>query len=139
MDQEAKTAGGCMCGAVRFDATGEPLHIGYCHCRSYRHHTGAPVAAMLVFKPDKVKFTAGERRIYNSSPGIERGFCGQCGTPLTWEGHGLISLQIGTLDDPDEHAPTLHWRYEERIPWCDVASGLPCVKMVFPDSSVTPT
>jgi len=128
-----------MCGAVRYEAAGEPLYVGYCHCRSCRHHTGAPVAAMLVFKPEKVRFTVGERRTYNSSPGIGRSFCSQCGTPLTWEGHGVISLQIGTLDDPDERAPTLHWRYEERSPWCDVASHLPRVEMVYPESPATPT
>ena len=139
MNSEAKTMGGCMCGAVRYEATGEPLHIGYCHCRSCRHHTGAPVAAMLVFKMDEVRFTRGERSTYNSSPGIERSFCGQCGTSLTWEGHGLISLQMGTLDDPDGHAPTLHWRYEERSPWCDVGRDLPHVKMVFPASSASLT
>ena len=120
--------GGCMCGAVRYEAIGEPLHIGYCHCRSCRHHTGAPAVAVVVFEADKVRFTQGDRSIYNSSPGIGRGFCGQCGTTLTWEGHGSISLQIGTLDDPDDHVPTLHWFYEERIPWFDVASDLPRFK-----------
>ena len=124
-----------MCGTVRYEATGEPEYVGYCHCRSCRHHTGAPVAAMLVFKPEKLRFTTGQRSIFNSSPGIERSFCSRCGTPLTWEGHGLISLQIGTLDAPDERAPTLHWRYEERSPWCDVGSDLPRVKMTFPESS----
>ena len=114
-----------MCGAVRYEGTGEPLYIAYCHCRSCRHHTGAAAAAVVVFKQDKVGFTVGDRSIYNSSPGIGRGFCSQCGTTLTWEGRGDIALQIGTLDDPDEHVPTLHWFHEERIPWFDVASDLP--------------
>jgi hypothetical protein len=86
---------------------------------------------MLVFKPEKVGFLAGKLSVYNSSPGIERGFCGRCGTTLTWKGHGLISLHIGTLDNPDEHAPTLHWRYEERSPWYDHAADLPHVKMTL--------
>ena len=132
MDQEARTVGGCMCGAVRYEAAGEPLYVGYCHCRSCRHHTGAAVAGMLVFKPEEVRFSAGKLSVYNSSPGIERGFCRQCGTTLTWKGHGVISLHIGTLDSPDEHAPTLHWRYEERSPWYDLAGDLPHVKMKFP-------
>ncbi len=139
MDRERITAGGCMCGAVRYEAAGEPLYIGYCHCRSCRHHSGAAVAAMLVLEPDKVRFTLGSLSVYNSSPGVERGFCSRCGTSLTWQGHGLISLHIGTLDDPDEHAPTLHWRYEERSPWCDVAGDLPRVKMTFPTPAVAPT
>ena len=121
-----------MCGAVRYETAGDPLYVGYCHCRSCRHHSGAAVAGMLVFNPADVRFTAGTLSIYASSPGVERGFCGRCGTTLTWQGHGLMSIHIGTLDNPDEHAPTLHWRYEERSPWCDVGKDLPRVRMDLP-------
>lgn len=138
VDQAARILGGCMCGAVRYECAGEPLYTGYCHCRSCRHHSGAAVAGMLVFKPGKVSLTVGRISTYASSPGVERGFCSQCGTSLTWKGHGLISLHIGTLDDLNEYAPTLHWRYEERSPWCDVGSELPHVKMTFPGTSAEP-
>lgn len=134
-EREIKITGGCMCGAVRYEGTGQPLHTGYCHCRSCRHHTGAAVAGMLVFERDKVRITAGTLGLYASSPGIERGFCGRCGTSLTWEGHGLIFLHIGTLDDPDGHPPTLHWRYEERSPWCDIGPDLARVRMTIPTSA----
>ena len=125
--------GGCMCGAVRYEAEGAPLHVGYCHCRSCRHHSGAAVAGMLVFKPEQVRIV-GVPSFYASSPGVRRGFCGRCGTSLTWEGRGLVSVHIGALDDPDAHAPSLHWRYEERSPWCDVGLDLPKVAMRFPDA-----
>jgi len=131
MNRNVGVQGGCMCGQVRYAAVGVPLYTGYCHCRSCRHHSGAAVAGMLVFQHENVRFTAGGLSIYASSPGIERGFCSHCGTSLTWKGHGLISLHIGTLDDPDAHAPTLHWRSDERSPWCDVGRGLPEVTMTF--------
>jgi hypothetical protein len=41
--------GGCLCGAVRFIATGQPKGIYWCHCQSCRRHTGAPVAVFAVF------------------------------------------------------------------------------------------
>lgn len=132
MTQDAITVGGCMCGAVRYEAAGEPLYVGYCHCRSCRHHSGAAVAGMLVFEPEKVRISAGRLSIYLSSPGVERGFCSHCGTTLTWMGRGLMSLHIGTLDDPDAYPPTLHWRYEERSPWFDHAGSLPHVMMTYP-------
>lgn len=135
MDQQPKTLGGCMCQAVRYEGIGAPLYVGYCHCRSCRHHSGAAVAGVLVFAPEKVRFTAGDISVYQSSPGVERGFCGQCGTSLTWRGRGLMSIHIGTLDDPDAYTPTLHWRYDERSPWCDVGRDLPQVTMTFPASS----
>jgi hypothetical protein len=41
--------GGCLCGAVRLIATGQPKRIYWCHCQSCRRHTGAPVAVFAVF------------------------------------------------------------------------------------------
>ena len=78
-DRAKPTTGGCMCGAVRYEAVGEALDIGYCHCHSCRRHTGAPVVTFVVFEADNVHFTGRERRIYESSPGVARAFCGQCG------------------------------------------------------------
>ena len=132
MTEVTGITGGCMCGSVRFAGTGEPLHTGYCHCRSCRHHSGAAVAGMLVFERENVVIDGEAFRTFESSPRIRRGFCGRCGTSLTWEGHGMISLHIGTLDDPDAHPPTLHWRYEDRSPWCDAGADLPRVQMVYP-------
>jgi hypothetical protein len=80
------TTGGCMCGAVRYEAVGKPIIVGYCHCNSCRRHTGAPVVTVVIFEQDRVKFTKDDRKIYNSSPGVGRGFCDQCGSSLTWEG-----------------------------------------------------
>lgn len=124
--------GGCMCGRVRYEGCAPPLHTGYCHCRSCRHHSGAAVAGMLVFDIANVSFPKDPPRRYTSSPGIERGFCPTCGTSLIWAGHGLISVHIGTLDDPDAHPPSLHWRFDERSTWVDHAQDLPKVKMTIP-------
>lgn len=131
---DIRVRGGCMCGFVRYECEGKPLHVGYCHCRSCRHHSGAAVAGMLVYQPERIRFSGGTFATYASSPGIERGFCIRCGTSLSWKGHGLMSLHIGTLDDPDAHPPTLHWQYQQRSPWCDAGSDLPRVTMTFPDS-----
>ena len=133
MDRQAKILGGCMCGAIRYACSGEPLHVGYCHCRSCRHHSGAALAGMLVFEPENIEFTAGDLSIYASSSKVERGFCSQCGTSLTWSVRGLMSIHIGTLDNPDEHPPRLHWRYDERSPWCDAGRDLPAVELLWPE------
>ena len=128
-DNPEAVTGGCMCGAVRYEAIGEPLEIGYCHCHSCRRHTGAPVVALVFFEADKVRFTKRQRSIYNSSPGVERGFCDQCGTSLTWEGkyggRAVINIHISTFDDPDPHVPESCFFHEERIAWFDVADGPP--------------
>ena len=127
MSERLLTAGGCLCGALRDEARGEPLHVGYCHCRSCRHHTGAPVAAMLVFRADRVRFPAGERRRYRSSPEALRGFCARCGTPLSYESHTTadeVHVYVSTIDDPDAFPATAHVFARERIAWFDVADDL---------------
>jgi len=129
VEESVPATGGCVCGEVRYEAVGESLFVGHCHCHSCRRHTGAPVVTLVAFAADRVTFTKGDRKIYNSSPGVERGFCGQCGTSLTWEGEyrglPLIGFHISTFDNPDAHVPTVHVRHGERIDWFDVADNLP--------------
>lgn len=122
--------GGCMCGAVRYGTIGDPFSVIHCHCLSCRRHTGAPVVTLAGFKKDQVRFTKGERSIYESSVGVERAFCGQCGTPLTWEGDGgdlgsIVEIHISTFDDPNVFVPQRHVHYGERVAWFDVADALP--------------
>lgn len=131
MSTEAKTAsGGCMCGAVRYEALGDPTSIIHCHCLSCRRHAGALVVTLAGYKQDQVRFTQGTRALYESSPGVGRGFCSACGTSLTWEGDGeelgpLVEILVGTLDDPSAFAPESHVHHDERVPWFDVADTLP--------------
>jgi hypothetical protein len=131
MTSEAKVAaGGCMCGALRYEAIGEPISVIHCHCLSCRRHTGAPVVTLVGLKKDQVRFTKGQRSLYESSPGVGRAFCNECGTPLTWEGDGeelgpLIEIHISTLDDPNAFIPECHVHDGERIAWFDIADALP--------------
>ena len=130
MSDDVKMTGGCMCGAVRYEATGKPFAINHCHCRSCRKHNGAAVVTLVGFAADQVRFSGDERKIYESSPGVGRAFCGNCGTPLTWEGIGsesepIFELHISTFDNPDDLVPTAHTFDSERIRWFDVADNLP--------------
>jgi len=59
--------GGCLCGAVRFTATGRPKGIYWCHCQSCRKHTGAPVSVFVAFEPEAYKVTKGEITKFDSS------------------------------------------------------------------------
>jgi len=127
---DTKTTGGCLCGAVRYETTGDPFAINYCHCASCRKHNGAPVVALAGYKNEQVTFTGTERKKYESSPGAHRAFCEHCGTPLTWEGDGgelgpIIALHISTFDEPEQMVPTSHAFGPERLSWFDVADDLP--------------
>ena len=53
-------AGGCLCGGVRFMATGRPYRVGICHCLDCRKQGGAPFGAFVIFPADKVAFSGDE-------------------------------------------------------------------------------
>ena len=125
-----KSTGGCMCGAVRYEATGESLRVINCHCESCRKHTGGPVATLPVYKADQVRFSGDERKIYKSSSDVGRAFCAECGSTLTFEatlrGYGpIVAIHISSFDNPGALIPIAHSFYSERIPWFDVADNLP--------------
>ena len=128
-NEPSRMTGGCMCGAVRYEAAGAPAAVSHCHCESCRRHTGAPMVTLVSFEAGRVRFTKGERRIYNSSPGVGRAFCGDCGSPLTWEseydGRSVIEFHVGTLDAPNAVTPAWHVYHDERLDWFDTADKLP--------------
>jgi hypothetical protein len=129
MASDEKVNGGCMCGAVRYEAIGKPVNVAYCHCIDCRGFTGAPVVAWVVYETQKVSFVKGKCKIYESSSGRGWGFCDQCGTSITWEGESfgkfVTEFHISTLDNPDEFIPDRHWYDSQRLPWFDVADNLP--------------
>ena len=112
--------GRCLCGAVRFQASGPPKWTAYCHCDSCRRHTGAPVAAFAGFEAEMVRFFGEPMSLYASSPGVERGFCPRCGSTLTYAGRRWpteIHFHIGAFEAPQDFPPTGAAFAEERLPW----------------------
>lgn len=135
---EAGIAGGCLCGAVRFEATAEPLDSIYCHCSMCRRATGQPIVAGVYFRVGDVRITEGEASVHRSSPYADRGFCGTCGTPLFYhsvmpELSDRICFMLGTLDHPERYPPTGHWNIETALPFALHEDGLPRHKQI--DSS----
>ena len=130
MSNDMKMSGGCMCGQVRYETSGEPFAVTHCHCLSCRKHNGGPVVTLVGFRFDQVQFSGAERKRYESTTDVFRAFCGDCGTPLTWEGNDeelgqLFELHISTFDEPENLVPTAHAFATERISWFDIADDLP--------------
>ena len=66
MGDDVKMTGGCMCGAVRYEITGDSFGVGHCHCHSCRKHNGAAVVTLAGFKVDQIRFSGDKRKIYES-------------------------------------------------------------------------
>lgn len=122
------SAGGCLCGAIRYEMQGEPLWVAYCHCESCRRHTASPVALFVGMNATDVHWTDAAPTAYASSPGIERLFCAQCGTPVAYRADrfpGELHLYHGTLDHPDTLQPRGHVHTAEQLPWFEIHDDLP--------------
>ena len=53
--------GGCLCGALRFIASGKPYRVGLCHCLDCRKHHGAPFHASAIYPETAVTITVSVR------------------------------------------------------------------------------
>ena len=121
--------GGCMCGAVRYAFDPEAvLRQGLCHCEDCRRATASPVTAFVMVRETALRWTRGAPRLRESSPGVTRGHCAACGTPLLYASPGQpgeAHLYAATLDAPEEAAPDRHWFWSERLPWLDIEDDRP--------------
>lgn len=116
-------AGGCQCGAIRFRAA-RFGRASFCHCRMCQKAFGG-VGGALVTAHDLV-WTRGHPSYFRSSDTVRRGFCRDCGTPLTFEPDGgATDIAIAALDDPAAMPPVVQLDRAHRIPWFDGLPALP--------------
>lgn len=120
--------GGCLCGAVRYRATGTPYHLTNCHCTLCRKASAAPFVSWASFKAADVEFTKEMPTQYASSAKAVRSFCAKCGTPLTFqliEHPEEVDVTICSMDKPEDSAPQDHVWGQRQLSWIKLADGLP--------------
>ena len=118
--------GGCLCGAVRFRAEGEPINVRICHCRNCQKAMGSPFFARALFD-QKALTVAGETACYASSEALDRVFCRICGTRLfAWRKKPAVAgVALAAFDDRNAFAPTDHIWVTEKMDWVALDDGLP--------------
>jgi hypothetical protein len=93
-----RLTGGCQCGAVRYAVYAEPDKPSICHCRMCQKAFGSYFAPLASVKKALFEWTRGEPARFRSSSLVSRGFCAACGTPLTYEFHGLPAAGSAAAD-----------------------------------------
>ena len=101
--------GGCVCGSVRYQITGDPVAATVCHCRFCQKRTGSAFSQPVFFNFGQVAFSGGPMKMYvhhsdESNRWLRMQFCARCGTTVAWTAErrpGTIGISGGTLDDPD--------------------------------------
>jgi len=125
---QATYAGGCLCGAVRYEITGAVSNPCFCHCTTCRRATGAPMVPWGTFAREAVRIVHGRLSEFRSSAQVARGFCAHCGTSLTYRHEaraGEIDVTLSTLDDPTVLPPPMHVWVKDRLPWVAIGDDLP--------------
>jgi len=107
----SQVTGGCLCGAVRIHASGEPNRVGICHCLDCRKHHGALFHASAIFPEDAVTIE-GETRDY-----AHRHFCPTCGSSVFARNGDEVEVYLGSLDAPDQLMPTYESWIVRRESW----------------------
>ncbi|MDM9648420.1 GFA family protein [Rhizobium sp. S163] len=117
--------GGCQCGAIRFRVRGTLKDSSICHCRMCQKAFGAYYAPLVSVRGAELEWTRGERKRFQSSNVVERGFCADCGTPLTYEAPDGIAIAAGAFDDPSALPPVIQFGTERKIDFVDHLHELP--------------
>jgi hypothetical protein len=125
---EPSYTGGCLCGSVRYQASGALSNLCHCYCTSCRRAAGAAVVPWGTFAYERFRVTQGTLTEYRSSPPVLRGFCAACGSSLTYR-HATrpaeIDVTLASLDEAARFAPQLHVWVADKLPWVAIADGLP--------------
>jgi hypothetical protein len=126
---QTRLSGGCQCGAVRYALTQPPVRACICHCRMCQKASGQPFMAFAIVKESDLRWTRGAPAAYRSSTLASRGFCKDCGTPLTYKFEGdEIAVTSGSLDDPRIAPPSVQYGVESAVAWCVTLGSLPRIK-----------
>ena len=131
--------GGCLCGAVRYEAIGKPFNVTHCHCTDCRRSSGAAFVTWASFRRAEFRFTQGEPRVVPWA-GRLRSFCAACGTPLTFmtaPQANEVDVTVCSFDHPGAIAPADHTWVDDRLPWIRLADELPAYGQKRPNHAAS--
>ena len=122
--------GHCLCGSVRYEISGEPLALLYCHCEECRRATGSSLNTSIFVRRGDFRIASGDDALsfYESSSGNRRHFCSRCGSPVFKNfpiPGDLLTVRAGTLDSDPGIRPSAHIWVSEKAPWHEITDGLP--------------
>ena len=111
-------SGRCLCGALRYAVSGEPLRVGICHCADCRKLSGSAYLGFAIWPRDAFSHE-GETRQYAG-----RSFCPQCGSQLFNLAETEAEVHIGSFDElPTDLKPSYELWIKRREYWLDALPG----------------
>lgn len=113
-------AGGCFCGALRYEIQPGDSSVVNCHCTMCRRTSGAPYVTWILLTDEQFELKQGTPAELESSEHGTRWFCGRCGTPIvfrTTKRPGKIDVTVASLDEPNCCPPGEDVYTETKLGW----------------------
>jgi len=123
--------GGCSCGAVRYEASGEPLFALHCHCRDCQRASGTGHVPVMRMPKSRFKVTGKTKSYAVIGSGRLRAirhFCAVCGSLLFGTPEAApqaVTIYVGSLDDMSVFKPEFVQFTRDPPPWDRIATPLP--------------
>ncbi|NOC84622.1 GFA family protein [Ruegeria sp. HKCCD6604] len=121
------TRGNCLCKNTKWEFIGDVTWACYCHCDDCRRNCAAPIVAWLGVPLRNFKWTAQAPKTLESSKGVFRHFCRDCGSPVGFEADhypGGMHLYAASMEYPEDFVPTFHVNYQSKLPWLRIEDDL---------------
>lgn len=126
--------GGCLCGAVRYEITAEPVMQAICHCKNCQRQAGSALSVLIGVPRDAITIE-GETTTYHdkgeSGMGVLRKFCPTCGSPLFTDAESAPDLwfvKAGTFDETDWFEPQIQFWTSSRQRWMPACENIPAME-----------
>jgi hypothetical protein len=132
VDEMKPVHGGCLCGAVRFEAGLPSKWCAHCHCSMCRRAHGAGYVTWVGFDRSQFRLLQGDDRLgwYASSPGARRGFCRDCGSTMLFESErwaGETHVALACIDEAIDRQPQANVFYDAHVDWMPIDESLKIV------------
>jgi hypothetical protein len=136
---EAVHSGGCACGALRYEARGEPIFVNHCHCRLCQRQTGSVGVVNAFFESERLTVTAGAltEHTFKTGSGGDHIICrcAKCGTAVfsyyPRVGRLGAGIRVGSFDDPDAFTPTAVVFISSKMHWAPLPEGIPAFEEYY--------
>lgn len=138
--------GGCSCGEVRYEVTGNPLFVHCCHCSNCQQQSGSAFALNAMIEADRVSLLGGKTETIEVPTPSGRGqkitHCPRCRIAL-WSNYGgageaIHFIRVGTLDNPNVFPPDIHIFTSTKQQWVALNDDKPVVEEYYKSSEYWP-
>ena len=119
-------SGTCLCGAVEYNLSEDPLTLYVCHCTDCQRQTGASFDLSMIVRSEAVTIVRGQPEQYSflmpDGRRKQAHFCSRCSTRL-WGPTSIAGFSVlgpGSLDDTSWLRPIAHIWTRSAQPWVSI-------------------